>query len=144
MNMNLEKKKRVLILCTGNSCRSQMAEGFFKKYRTDWTIESAGISPSELNPLAIMVMAEKGIDISNQKSKSVKKFLDQNFDYVITVCSSARESCPIFPGKVQNIHWDIEDPVLSAGSMEEKLDKFREVRDTIERHILDFLKGRKS
>ena len=118
-----------------------MAEGFFKKYRTDWTIESAGISPSELNPLAIRVMAEKGIDISNQKSKSVKKFLDQSFDYIITVCSSAKESCPLFPGRVQNIHWDIEDPILAAGSMEEKLDKFREVRDTIEGYILDFLKG---
>jgi len=141
MNINIEKKKKILILCTGNSCRSQMAEGFFKKYRKDWMIESAGISPSELNPLAVRVMAEKGIDISNQKSKSVEKFLNQSFDYVITVCSSAKESCPLFPGRVKTIHWDIEDPVLAVGSMEEKLDKFREVRDTIERYILDFLKG---
>src|SRR4030042_3466803 len=139
MNVNLKKKKRILILCTGNSCRSQMAEGFFKKYREDCTIESAGISLSELNPLAVRVMVEKRIDISNQKSKSVKKFLNQSFDYVITVCSSAKESCPLFPGRVQNIHWDIEDPILAAGSMEEKLDKFREVRDTIERYILNFL-----
>ena len=118
-----------------------MAEGFFKKYRKYWTVESAGISPTELNPLAVRIMAEKGIDISHQKSKSVKKFLDQSFDYIITVSDNAKESCPLFPGKTQNIHWDIKDPVLTAGSMEEKLDKFREVRDTIEGYILDFLKG---
>src|SRR4030042_2260711 len=141
MNINLKKKMKILILCTGNSCRSQMAEGFFKKYRKYWTVESAGITPMELNPLAVRVMAEKGIDISHQKSKSVKKFLDLSFDYIITVCDNAKESCPLFPGKAQNIHWDIEDPVLTAGSMEEKLDKFREERDTIEGYILDFLKG---
>jgi len=141
MSVNLKKKKRILILCTGNSCRSQMAEGFFKKYRKDWTVESAGISPSELNPLAVKVMAEKGIDISHQKPKSVKKFLDQSFDYIITVCDNAKESCPLFPGRVQNIHWDIEDPVLTEGNTEEKLDKFMVVRDTIERYILNFLKG---
>ncbi len=118
-----------------------MAEGFFKKYRKDWTVESAGISPTELNPLAVKVMAEKGIDISHQKPKSVKKFLDQSFDYVITVCDNAKESCPLFPGKAQNIHWDIEDPALIEGNTEEKLDRFMVVRDTIERYILNFLKG---
>ena len=101
MKGNLKKKKRVLILCTGNSCRSQMAEGFFKKCRNDWTVESAGISPTKLNPLAVKVMAEKGIDISHQKTKSVKKFLNQSFDYIITVCDNARESCPLFPGEAQ-------------------------------------------
>lgn len=133
-------KKKVLILCTGNSCRSQMAEGFFKEYKRDWAVKSAGISPSSLNPMAVKVMAEKGIDISGQKSKDVRGFLNESFDYVITVCSNAREACPVFPGKYESIHWDIEDPAFSGRTVEEKLDKFREVRDIIERNILDFIK----
>ena len=140
MKGNLKKKKRVLILCTGNSCRSQKAEGFFKKCRNDWTVESAGISPTKLNPLAVKVMAEKGIDISHQKTKSVKKFLNQSFDYIITVCDNARESCPLFPGEAQYIHWNIEDAALAEGKTEDKLKKFREARDDIEKHILNFLK----
>ncbi|PIU29426.1 MAG: hypothetical protein COT09_00890 [Candidatus Hydromicrobium americanum] len=140
MKGNLKKKKRVLILCTGNSCRSQIAEGFFKKCRNDWTVESAGISPTKLNPLAVKVMAEKGIDISHQKTKSVKKFLNQSFDYIITVCDNARESCPLFPGEAQYIHWNIEDAALAEGKTEDKLKKFREARDDIEKHILNFLK----
>ncbi len=133
-------KKKVLILCTGNSCRSQIAEGFFKKYKRDWVVKSAGISPIGLNPMAVEVMAEKGIDISGQKSKSVEGFLNENFDYVITVCSNAREVCPVFPGKYERIHWNIEDPAFSGGTIEQRLDKFREVRDIIERNILDFIK----
>ena len=140
MKGNLKKKKRVLILCTGNSCRSQIAEGFFKKCRNDWVVESAGITPTKLNPLAVKVMAEKGIDISHQKTKSVEKFLNRSFDYIITVCDNARESCPLFPGKAEYIHWNIEDPALVKESLEFKLKKFREVRDNIEKHILDFLK----
>src|SRR4030043_1045546 len=131
--INLKKKMKILILCTGNSCRSQMAEGFFKKYRKYWTVESAGISPTELNPLAVRIMAEKGIDISHQKSKSVKKFLDQSFDYIITVCDNAKESCPLFPGKAEYIHWDIEDPALVEGGTEFKFEKFMEVRNDIEK-----------
>ena len=140
MNENLGKKKKILILCTGNSVRSQMAESFFRKYKKDWVVESAGISPAGLNPLAVKVMAEKGIDISGQKSKSVKKFLNRSFDYIITVCDNARQSCPLFPGKAQYIHWNIEDPALTEGKTENKLKKFREVRDIIERNILDFIK----
>ncbi len=141
MEKGSNEKKKILILCTGNSCRSQMAEGFFKKYKKEWMVKSAGISPIGLNPLAVDVMSEKGIDISGQKSKDVRNFLDENFDYVITVCGNAREVCPVFPGKYESIHWDIEDPVQAGGTMEEKLDKFRKVRDKINRHILDFLKG---
>lgn len=140
MKENL-KNKKVLILCTGNSCRSQMAEGFLKKYKRNWVVESAGITPVGLNPLAVKVMSEKGIDISNQKSKSVEKFLKRNFDYVITVCDNARESCPLFPGKARYIHWNIEDPASVNGKTEDRLKKFREVRDNIERYILDFLEG---
>ncbi len=139
MDSNLKRKKRVLILCTGNSCRSQMAEGFFKKYRKDWVVKSAGIAPAGLNPLAVKVMYEKGIDISSQESKSVQKFVKQSFDYVITVCENARESCPLFPGRAEYIHWDIEDPSFAGGSHESILKKFREARDKIEKHILDFL-----
>lgn len=141
MEKGSNEKKKILILCTGNSCRSQMAEGFFKKYKKEWMVKSAGISPTGLNPLAVDVMSEKGIDISGQKSKDVRNFLDENFDYVITVCGNAREVCPVFPGKYESIHWDIEDPVQAGGTMEEKLDKFRKVRDKINRHILDLLKG---
>lgn len=123
MNKNLKNKISILVLCTGNSCRSQMAEGFLKKYKKEWDIESAGITPVELNPMSVKVMAEKGIDISSQKSKSVGKFLDRNFDYIITVCNNARESCPLFPGKAKYIHWDIEDPSFVDGSYEFKLKK---------------------
>ncbi|MHB9128845.1 MAG: arsenate reductase ArsC, partial [Candidatus Humimicrobiaceae bacterium] len=88
----------ILFLCTGNSCRSQMAEGFLKNYRKDWHVESAGISPKGLNPLAVKVMKEINIDISKQVSKGVENFLKTSFDYVITVCDNAKESCPMFPG----------------------------------------------
>ena len=117
-----------------------MAEGFFKKYKKDWIVESAGITPIGLNPLVVEVMAEKGIDISGQKSKDVRNFLGENFNFVITVCGSARELCPVFPGEYKGIHWDIEDPASVEGTMEERLDKFRRVRDIIEKNILDFLK----
>ena len=136
----LKAKKKVLILCTGNSCRSQMAEGFFKKYKKDWVVKSAGISPIGLNPLSVSVMNEKGIDISGQKSKGVKDFLNERFDYVITVCSNAREVCPVFPGKYESIYWDIEDPAFAGRTIEERLDRFRKARDIIEKNILDFLK----
>jgi arsenate reductase len=144
MGKSSNEKKKVLILCTGNSCRSQMAEGFFKKYKKGWIVKSAGILPVGLNPLTVKVMAEKGIDISDQYSKDVKNFLNERFDYVITVCSNAREVCPVFPGKYESIHWDIEDPTSVPGTMEKKLNKFREVRDTIEKNILDFLKRKRS
>lgn len=140
MNEAIKKKKRILVLCTGNSCRSQMAEGFFRKYKKDWEIKSAGITPVGLNPVAAKVMAEKGIDISGQKSKSVEKFTGRNFDYVITVCDSAKELCPLFLGKAKYIHWDIDDPSFVEGDYEFRLKKFREARDRIEKHILDFLR----
>ncbi len=131
-------KKKVLILCTGNSCRSQMAEGFFKKYRPSWEIRSAGTNPVGVNKRAIQVMAEVGIDISANRSKSVEEFLGNSFDYIITVCDNAKEACPSFPGKGQYIHWSIKDPDCSAAGLG-SLDNFRKTRDEIEARIKDFL-----
>jgi len=130
----------ILFLCTGNSCRSQMAEGFLKSCRKDWHVESAGISPKGLNPLAVKVMKEINIDISKQESKSVEKFLKIPFDYVITVCDNAKESCPVFPGKTKLVHWNLKDPAEAKGSLEEKIFVFGKVRDEIKKYILDFLK----
>ncbi|MCL4417249.1 MAG: arsenate reductase ArsC [Actinobacteria bacterium] len=132
--------KKILILCTGNSCRSQMAEGFFKHYRKDWNIHSAGISPKGLNPLAVKVMLERDIDISGQTSDSIEKYINEDFDYVITVCDKARESCPVFPNAKESIHWSFEDPADAYGSYEEKISRFREIRNQIEEKIIDFLK----
>ncbi|MES0342008.1 MAG: arsenate reductase ArsC [Candidatus Humimicrobiaceae bacterium] len=136
-------KKRVLVLCTGNSIRSQMAEGFLKKYRKNWNIESAGTFPVGLNPLAAEVMAESGIDISKNKSKSVSQFTSSNFDLVITVCDNARRSCPVFPGDdmTRYIHWSFEDPSVVAGSNENRLNSFRRTRDLIDKKIKEFLKN---
>jgi arsenate reductase len=132
---------KILILCTGNSCRSQMAEGFLKSCQKDWHVESAGISPKDLNPLAVKVMKEINIDISKQESKNVDKFLKIPFDYVITVCDNAKESCPVFAGKTKLVHWNLKDPAEAKGTPEEKLLIFRKVRDEIKKYILDFLKN---
>jgi len=136
-------KKRVLVLCTGNSIRSQMAEGFLKKYRESWHIESAGTFPVGINPMAVAVMAESGIDISKNSSKSVSRFISSSFDLVITVCDNARRSCPVFPGDdtTRYIHWSFEDPSAVPGSYEERLDSFRETRDLIEEKIKEFLRN---
>lgn len=120
---------RVLILCTGNSARSQMAEGLLRGL-AQGTVEahSAGTHPSTVNPLAIKTMAEIGIEISHHRSKSVTEFTGQSFDYVITVCDSAKESCPVFPGAPERIHWSFPDPAAVQGSEEERLQAFRQAR----------------
>jgi arsenate reductase len=129
-------KKRVLILCTGNSARSQMAEGLLRHDAGDrFEVFSAGTKPSQVRPEAITAMREIGIDISGHKSKSVDEFAGQSFDYVLTVCDNAKESCPVFPGKVAMIHKSFEDPAARQGSEDEKLATFRRVRDEI-RHFL--------
>lgn len=133
--------EKILIICTGNSCRSQMAEGFFKHYRKDWEIYSAGISPKGLNPLAVKVMLENGIDISKQTSDNIKKYSNEKFDFVITVCDKAKESCPLFPNTNKILHWSFSDPAETMGTIEEKINKFREVRNQIEEKIIEFLKG---
>lgn len=125
-------KKRVLILCTGNSCRSQMAEGALRYYRgNDFEVFSAGTKPSSVNSTAVKVMKEIGIDISGQRSKHVDEFKGQKMDYVITVCDNAKESCPIFPGATKVMHWPFPDPPHGQSDSEETLAEFRKVRDMI-------------
>ena len=125
-------KKRVLILCTGNSARSQMGEGLLIHLAGDlFEVFSAGTTPSTLNPYAVLAMAEMGIDIREQYSKSLNEFLNQKFDYVITVCDRAAETCPIFPGPAQRIHWGFPDPAAVEGDHNQKLAAFIQVRDSI-------------
>jgi arsenate reductase (thioredoxin) len=129
-------KKKVLFLCTHNSCRSQMAEGLLKNLPGDkFDVYSAGVEPTSVHPLAKKVMKEIGIDISGQQSKSVDEFLDKEFDYVITVCDNARQTCPFFPGNHELLHWSLEDPATASGSEEERLIFFRNVRDQIKENI---------
>ncbi|MCF6291193.1 MAG: arsenate reductase ArsC [Desulfobacterales bacterium] len=132
-------KQTILFLCTGNSCRSQMAEGWVRKLKNN-TLEahSAGIEKQGLNPLAVKVMAEAGVDISAQRSKLIKELPGQTFDYVITVCDQANEACPLFPGNTEIIHHGFDDPprlAATAGSKEEQLDHYRRVRDEIKRFV---------
>lgn len=128
----MSDKKRVLILCTGNSARSQMAEGLLREIGGEMLeVESAGVIKSFVRPQAIEAMKEIGIDISEHRSKSVEEFAGQNFDYVITVCDNAKESCPVFPGNVKRIHWSFDDPAETTGGESEKLAVFRRVRDEI-------------
>jgi arsenate reductase len=132
-------KRRVLILCTGNSARSQMAEGLLRHMGgTQFEVFSAGTKPVGVNALAIEAMREVGIDISKQRSKSVGEFARQEFAAVITVCDNAAEECPIFPGAPQRAHWSLPDPAAVSGTREEKLGAFRKVRDELERRIRSF------
>lgn len=132
----------VLFLCTGNSARSQMAEGFLRHLAGDrFEVASAGTHPFGLNPNAVAVMREIGLDISNQRSKSVNDFHGEPFDYVITVCDSARESCPVLPGAGRMLHWSFEDPAVAQGSLEERMKVFRRVRDAITERIRQFAEG---
>ena len=131
---------RILILCTGNSCRSQMAEGFLNEFNPKMEVFSAGTKPShEVHPKAIEVMDELGIDLTKNKPESVDEYLNQSFDYVITVCGGAKESCPTFIGNVKHtIHIGFEDPADATGTEEEILDEFRRIRDEIKHDIFDF------
>lgn len=128
----MTKKQRVLILCTGNSARSQMAEGILRHIAGGrFDVESAGVAPSHVRPEAIEAMREIGIDISRHRSKSVNEFTGQTFDYIITVCDNAAENCPVFPGKAERIHWSFDDPAAVTGTDDERLAAFRAVRDQI-------------
>lgn len=126
---------RILILCTGNSCRSQMAHGFMQSFDPRLEVFSAGISPAyRVAPEAVEVMAEKGIDISGHKPHDVREYLDESFDYVITVCDHARESCPFFSGDVKKrLHFPFPDPYHARGGHEAVMRVYREVRDAIEK-----------
>lgn len=132
-------KQRVLILCTGNSARSQMAEGLLRDMAGDrFEVMSAGVAPSHVRPEAIEVMREIGIDISGHRSKSVDAFTGQPFDYVITVCDNANQQCPMFPGKSERIHWSIDDPAEITGNENEKLAAFRSARDELRTRLESF------
>ncbi len=133
--------KRVLILCTGNSCRSQMAEDLWELLgEGKWESESAGSKPSGyVHPLAIEAMRELGRDLSSHQSKSLDQFQDQAFDLVVTVCDNAKEACPVFPGAKQTLHWPFDDPADATGNDEEKIVMFRRVRDEIKEKIQNYL-----
>lgn len=130
---------RILILCTGNSCRSQMAEGFLKSLDNNIEVYSAGTDPADkVNPFAVRVMNEVGIDISSGKAENVEKYLNKSFDLVITVCDSAKETCPIFSGEViKQLHIPFDDPADTTGTEEEVLPVYRRVRDEIKREFLE-------
>lgn len=139
--------KRILVLCTGNSARSQMAEGYLQTFAGDRAeVFSAGVAPHGVNPLAIQVMAEDGIDISHHTSNHVDEYTDQPFDYVITVCDNAREQCPYFPSSAEKIHHSFPDPGRSRtggpANAVDALTSFRQVRDQIKAYSLEFVENR--
>jgi arsenate reductase len=132
-------KERVLILCTGNSARSQMAEGLLRHQAPDrFEVESAGTKPGRVRPEAIAVMKELGIDISGHRSKHVDEFQGQSFNYVLTVCDNAKESCPIFPGHSKRMHRAFDDPAAHHGTEEERLAAFRRVRNELRNYLKTF------
>jgi arsenate reductase (thioredoxin) len=135
--------KKILVLCTGNSARSQMGEGLF---RTEgggrFEVSSAGTKPSSVRPEAIAVMKEIGIDISGQRSKSVEEFSGQSIDYVITVCDNARDNCPVFPAGTERLHWSLPDPAAVQGGEAERLAAFRRTRDQLHERVKTFFRDR--
>ena len=136
----MSKRKRLLFLCTGNSARSQMAEGLLRHEAGDrYEVFSAGTHSSLVRPEAIAVMHEIGIDISGHRSKSIDEFKGQDLDTIVTVCDHAMESCPVFPGGTERLHWPFEDPASVQGTEEDRKDAFRKVRDLIHRRIKVFL-----
>ena len=136
----MENKKKIYFLCTGNSCRSQMAEGWAKQYLGDkWEVRSAGIETHGVNPKAIAVMKEDGIDISKHTSNNVDEYATIDFDFVITVCDNAKESCPYFPTKAQKFHQNFPDPAKATGTEEEVMQQFRKVRDMIKSYSKKFV-----
>ncbi len=133
-------KSRVLFLCTQNSCRSQMAEGFLRHLAGDrFEAASAGAEATRVNPDAIRVMKEVGIDISTQRSKDASEFQGRHFTYVVRVCDRAKEACPIFPGALKYLDWGLDDPARAKGTEVERLEVFRRVRDEVECHVKEFV-----
>lgn len=132
--------KNILVLCTGNSCRSQLAEGYLRHFAGDQAaVYSAGIETHGVNPKAIQVMGEDHIDISDHTSNHVDEYLSIPFDYVITVCDNAKEACPYFPGEVQRFHYNFPDPAKATGTSDEVLNEFRRVRDMIKDYCEKFV-----
>lgn len=137
------EKTRVLFLCTHNSARSQMAEGFLRAMAGDrFEAQSAGTEKTSVNPLAIRVMAERGIDLRGHASKVYDGLMQERWDYLVTVCDDANERCPFVPGSVKRLHWSFEDPSRARGTEEERLHVFRRVRDQIEQRLAEWLRNR--
>jgi arsenate reductase len=133
-------KRRVLFLCTHNSARSQIAEGFLRSFAGDrFEVASAGTEATQVRPLAIRAMDEVGIDLRQHTSKTLDQFVNDRWDSVITVCDAANESCPVFPGAARRMHWSFDDPSSPSGTEEERLQTFRRVRDEIRDRILEWL-----
>ena len=138
-NMN---KKKVIFICTGNACRSQMAEGILRSMDENlFEVFSAGSHPSKLHPASVVVMNEIGIDISHHKSESIDSYINSGIDIVITVCDDAQKFCPTFPGEVKQIHWSIDDPYHGWSANDEDLPPYRETRDELIRRIKKLLKN---
>ncbi len=132
--------KKILVLCTGNSCRSQIAEGYLKHFAKDKAaVYSAGVETHGVNPRAIQIMKEDGIDISGHTSNNVNEYRDLAFDYVITVCDNAKERCPFFPSNAQKFHYNFPDPAKATGTEEEILQQFRDVRNMIKKYSREFV-----
>ena len=133
--------KKILILCTGNSCRSQMAHGYLQHFAGDNAlVYSAGIETHGVNPKAIAIMKEDGIDISHHTSNLISEYLDQTFDYILTVCDNAKESCPVFPSISKRLHFNFPDPAKAVGTDEEIENEFRAVRESIKSYCMSFVK----
>ncbi|HNP31961.1 MAG TPA: arsenate reductase ArsC [Flavobacterium sp.] len=131
--------KKILVLCTGNSCRSQIAEGYLRHFAGNKaTIYSAGVETHGVNPKAIAIMQEDGIDISNHTSNLINDYFDIDFDYVITVCDNAKENCPFIPSKAEKFHHNFPDPAKAKGSDAEIMEEFKKVRDMIKEYCLAF------
>jgi len=140
MNTIIENKTKVIFICTGNSCRSQMAEGLLRYMAGDrFEVFSAGSHPSHLHPASIIVMAELEIDISNHSADSIDKYLDKDIDIVITVCDNARQVCPVFSGNVKRIHWSIDDPFHGWGAEPGDLIPYRETRENLKDRLESFI-----
>jgi arsenate reductase len=138
-------KKKILVLCTGNSARSQMAEGLLRHESGDrFDVFSAGTKPSHVRAEAIAAMNDIGIDLSGHRSKSVDEFVGQDLDYIITVCNNAKETCPVFPGTAKRLHWPFDDPAAVEGPESIRLAAFRKIRDQIHGRIMVFLNGDES
>ena len=133
-------KKKILFICTGNACRSQIAEGLLRSLSPEnYEVFSAGSHPSKVHPMSIKVMKEIGIDISSHTSDSISLFLNENMDIVVTVCDNADKACPVFPGKVERIHWSVEDPFKGWALDSDDLVNFRKTREDLSRRINDLL-----
>jgi arsenate reductase len=130
---------RVLFVCTGNSGRSQIAEGLLRQLAPDFEVRSAGTDPRRVSPFAVTALAEVGIDWHSARSKSIERFLDERFDYVITVCDRARETCPVFPGSENTLHWGMNDPAEVEGSAEERLAAYRRTRAELQLRLPPFV-----